>query len=88
VAALLHPLPASQLRIWPVARTVNNVRNDGPELLVPCSLPVGQPSAQAYVPEVPVEVRGWIGPAPASPDLVLGTQPPTQPHSRVAVVLV
>jgi hypothetical protein len=30
--------------------------------------------AQAYEPEVPVEVRGWIGPAPASRDLVLGTQ--------------
>src|SRR5271170_2323130 len=41
--------------------------------------------AQSYEPEVPIEVRGWIGPAPASPDLVLGTQPPTQPHSRVAV---
>jgi hypothetical protein len=36
---------------------------------------------QAYEPEVPVEVREWIGPAPASPDLVLGTQPPAQPHS-------
>jgi putative SOS response-associated peptidase YedK len=37
--ALLRPLPADRLRIWPVERTVNNVRNDGPELLVPCSLP-------------------------------------------------
>jgi putative SOS response-associated peptidase YedK len=43
VTALLRPLPADRLRIWPVARTVNNVRNDGPELLVPSSLPVGQP---------------------------------------------
>ena len=41
--ALLRPLPADRLRIWPVERTVNNVRNDGPELLVPCSLPVEQP---------------------------------------------
>jgi hypothetical protein len=41
--ALLRPLPADRLRIWPVARTVNKVRNDGPELLVPCSVPVGQP---------------------------------------------
>jgi putative SOS response-associated peptidase YedK len=41
--AMLRPLPADRLRIWPVARTVNNVRNDGPELLVPCSVPVGQP---------------------------------------------
>jgi putative SOS response-associated peptidase YedK len=39
-AALLRPLPASRLRIWPVGRTVNNVRNDGPDLLAPCSLPV------------------------------------------------
>jgi putative SOS response-associated peptidase YedK len=41
--ALLRPLPADRLRIWPVERTVNNVRNDGPELLVPCSLPAEQP---------------------------------------------
>src|SRR5258708_671555 len=43
---------------------------------------VPKPS-QAYEPEVPVEVREWIGPALASPDLVLGTQPPAQPHSRM-----
>src|SRR5206468_9808254 len=41
--------------------------------------------AQAYETEVPVEVREWIAPAPASPDLVLGAQPPTQPRSGVAV---
>src|ERR1700687_4994320 len=40
---------------------------------------------QAYEPEVPVEVREWIGPASASPDLVLEAQPPTQPHSGVVV---
>src|SRR6266436_1319327 len=40
---------------------------------------------QAYEPEVPVEVREGIGPALASPDLVLEAQPPTQPHRRVAV---
>src|SRR5499427_3946996 len=40
---------------------------------------------QAYEPEVPVEVREWICPAPASPDLVLEAQPPAQPHSGVAV---
>src|SRR5262245_20536373 len=34
--------------------------------------------AQAYEPEVPVEVREWIGPALASPDVVLGAQPPAQ----------
>ena len=32
--------------------------------------------AQAYEPEVPVKVREWIGPALASPDLVLEAQPP------------
>ena len=42
-------------------------------------------SAQTYEPKVPVEVRGWIGLASASPDLVLGTQLPLQPHSCVAV---
>src|SRR5215510_2930621 len=31
---------------------------------------------QAYETVVPVEVREWIGPAPASPDLVLVAQPP------------
>src|SRR5271166_5509388 len=40
---------------------------------------------QAYETEVPVEVREWISPAPASPDLVLEAQPPAQPHSRVVV---
>jgi putative SOS response-associated peptidase YedK len=33
VTALLRPLPSDRLRIWPVDRKVNNVRNDGPELL-------------------------------------------------------
>src|SRR5262245_11102243 len=41
--------------------------------------------SQTHEPEVPVEVREWIGPAPASPDLVLDAQPPTQPHSGVVV---
>ena len=36
-------------------------------------------SAQAYEPEVSVEVREWIAPAPASPDLVL--RPTAQPRS-------
>ena len=31
---------------------------------------------QTYEPEVPVKVREWIGPAPASPDFVLEPQPP------------
>src|SRR5215472_1698554 len=41
--------------------------------------------AQACEPEVPVKVREWISSALASPDLVLVTQPPAQPHSRVVV---
>ena len=40
---------------------------------------------QAYEPEVPVKVREWISPALASPDLVLGAQPPAQPHRCVVV---
>src|SRR6202042_3248773 len=40
---------------------------------------------QTYEPEVPVEVREWIAPAPSSPDVVLEAQPPAQPHRRVGV---
>ena len=43
VTALLRPLPVDQLRIWPVARTVNNVKNDGPELLEPHSVEIEEP---------------------------------------------
>ena len=39
--------------------------------------------AQAYEPEVPVEVREWIAPAP--PDFVLEAQPPAQPRRRVGI---
>jgi hypothetical protein len=38
--------------------------------------PVVPKPRQAYESEVPVEMREWIAPAPASPDLVLGAQPP------------
>src|SRR5258708_751748 len=40
---------------------------------------------QTHETEVPVEVREWIAPAPAPPDLVLVAQPPTHPRSRVDV---
>ena len=40
---------------------------------------------EAYEPEVPVKVREWIAPALASPDLVLESKPPAQPHSRIVV---
>jgi putative SOS response-associated peptidase YedK len=43
VTALLRPLPSDRLRIWPVDRKVNNVRNDGPELLEPHSVQVEEP---------------------------------------------
>src|SRR5271154_1263233 len=41
--------------------------------------------AQAYEPEVPVEVREWIAPAPSPPDFVLEAQPPAQPYRRVSI---
>src|SRR5438046_8548543 len=41
--------------------------------------------SQAHETKVPVEVREWIAPAPAPPDLVLVAQPPAQPRSRVGV---
>src|SRR4051812_29854018 len=41
--------------------------------------------AQAYEPKVPVKVREGISPALAAPDLVLGPQPPAQPHRCVGV---
>ena len=34
-AALLRPAPVGTVRLWPVSRAVNNVRNNAPELLVP-----------------------------------------------------
>ena len=40
---------------------------------------------QAYQANMAVQVREWIGPAPSSPDLVLETQPPAQPHRGVVV---
>src|SRR3954470_22239240 len=40
---------------------------------------------QAYQAKMAVQVREWIGPAPSSPDLVLETQPPAQPHRGIVV---
>src|SRR6058998_2308083 len=40
---------------------------------------------QSYETEVPVEVREWIGPAPAPSDFVLVAQPPAQPRCGVVV---
>jgi hypothetical protein len=41
--------------------------------------------AQTYEPEVPVQVREWIGSALTPSDFMLGAQPPAQPHSCVVV---
>ena len=50
------------------------------------SEPITSPGPSSRTrPRQPVEVREWIRPAPASPDLVLEAQPPAQPHSGVAV---
>ena len=42
---LLQPAPAGTLRMWPVARGVNSVRNNGPELIAP--IPDGAGAAPA-----------------------------------------
>jgi putative SOS response-associated peptidase YedK len=33
--ALLKPCPAEKMKLWPVGKRVGNVRNNGPELIVP-----------------------------------------------------
>jgi putative SOS response-associated peptidase YedK len=35
--ALLKPCPDEALKIWPVDRAVGNVRNNGPQLILPVS---------------------------------------------------
>lgn len=35
--SLLRPAPEGVLRLWPVDKRIGNVRNDGPELLVPAA---------------------------------------------------
>src|SRR3954470_21814635 len=40
---------------------------------------------QAYQAKMAVQMREWIALAPSSPDLVLETQPPAQPHRGVGV---
>src|SRR5215210_2639989 len=41
--------------------------------------------SEPYQAKMAVQVRERIGPAPSSPDLVLETQPPAQPHRGVVV---
>ncbi len=47
-AALMQPAPPNTLRMWPVARLVNNVRHDGPELIEP--IPDGAGAAPVEAP--------------------------------------
>ncbi len=51
---LLHPAPPGTLRLWPVSRAVNNVRNNGPELLT---------EALDVAPLTPAEAAVDINPA-------------------------
>ncbi len=46
-AALMRPAPAGTLRLWPVSRAVNNVRNNGPALLAPMADPGPETAAEA-----------------------------------------
>ena len=46
-AALLRPASPGVVRLWPVSRAVNNVRNDGPELLRPMVDPAPQTPSEA-----------------------------------------
>jgi putative SOS response-associated peptidase YedK len=34
-STMLRPAPAGTLRMWPVSRAVNSVRNNGPQLIEP-----------------------------------------------------
>ncbi|MFZ0559580.1 MAG: SOS response-associated peptidase family protein [Methylovirgula sp.] len=36
--ALLRPYPGHRMKLWPVAREVNNWRNDGPHLIEPIAI--------------------------------------------------
>ena len=36
---LLKPCPDEALKIWPVNKTVGNVRNNGPQLILPVGIP-------------------------------------------------
>jgi hypothetical protein len=64
----LSPLIEPDMQISPI-RLSDKTSRLRPRLIV------AKP-AQTYEPEVPVKVREWIGPAPASPDFVLEPQPP------------
>ena len=48
--ALLRPAADTVLRLWPVSRAVNNVRNNGPELLDRVCNPLAPPSSRERLP--------------------------------------
>ena len=48
-AALMRPAPVGTVWLWPVSRAVNNMRNNGPELLVPMADPGAESVAEAAV---------------------------------------
>ena len=50
-ASLLRPAPVGTLRLWPVSRAVNNVRNNGPELLDRVDDPHAPPPSDALAGE-------------------------------------
>ena len=52
--ALLRPAAVGVVRLWPVSRAVNSVRNNGPELLAPMTDPA---------PQTPVEALEDLNPA-------------------------
>ena len=52
-AALLRPAPAGTMRLWPVSRAVNNVRNNGPDLLDTADDPHAPPPSDALAGDNP-----------------------------------
>jgi putative SOS response-associated peptidase YedK len=40
---LLAPYPSEEMRVYPISRRVNNVKNDGPELIEAAQLQVIEP---------------------------------------------
>jgi hypothetical protein len=77
VAPFPHPLIEPDMQISRI-RLSDKTSRLRPRHVVP-------KPAQAYEPEVPVEVQEWIAPAPSPPDFVLEAQPPAQPHRRVSI---
>src|SRR5258708_29860314 len=83
-ALLVRPWPRFHTPLIEPDRQISRIRlSDKTSRLHPRHV-VPNP-AQAYEPKVPVKMRGWIGPALATPGFVLELQPLAQPHRGVAV---